>query len=142
VREHARWGDTQLKIHLARLVELEYLLIHRGGRGQSFEYELLFDGEAHGDAAHVSGLLDIEALKQDYDGERSGPEAVRSGSGRGAVGGQSVGGRGEEVHAGAEKTRVLADSAASGVKTQGSENAVRSARSASYLQTVAATPRG
>ena len=35
------WGDTQLRIHLARLVELEYLLVHRGGRGQSFEYELL-----------------------------------------------------------------------------------------------------
>ena len=29
VREYTRWGDTQLKIHLARLVELEYLLIHR-----------------------------------------------------------------------------------------------------------------
>jgi len=41
VREHTSLGDTQLKIHLARLVELEYVLMHRGGRGQSFEYELL-----------------------------------------------------------------------------------------------------
>jgi hypothetical protein len=46
VRESTKWGDTQLKIHLARLVELEYLLIHRGGRGQSFEYELLRRGGA------------------------------------------------------------------------------------------------
>src|SRR5205823_2417304 len=37
VREYTRWGDTQLKIHLGRLTELEYLLVHRGGRGQSFE---------------------------------------------------------------------------------------------------------
>ena len=27
------WGDTQVKIHLARLVEMEYLLVHRGRRG-------------------------------------------------------------------------------------------------------------
>ena len=53
VREHTRWGDTQLKIHLARLVELEYLLVHRGGRGQSFEYELLYDGAARAMRAHV-----------------------------------------------------------------------------------------
>src|SRR6185312_14543939 len=72
VREYTRWGDTQLKIHLGRLTELEYLLIHRGGRGQSFEYELLFDA-AHGSPAdgmlksgtpHVSGLIDVEALRQ------------------------------------------------------------------------------
>ena len=44
VREYTCWGDTQLKIHLGRLVELEYVLVHRGGRGQSFEYELLYDG--------------------------------------------------------------------------------------------------
>jgi DNA primase len=41
LREVTKWGDTQLKIHLARLVELEYLLLHRGGRGLTFEYELL-----------------------------------------------------------------------------------------------------
>jgi DNA primase catalytic core len=89
VREHTRWGDTQLKIHLARLVELEYLLIHRGGRGQSFEYELVFDGPADGMAqslSHVSGLIDVEALRHAYDAERSG---VWSAPGRGSVGGWS-----------------------------------------------------
>src|SRR3989442_8010033 len=30
----------QLKIHLARLTELEYLLLHRGGHAQSFAYHL------------------------------------------------------------------------------------------------------
>jgi hypothetical protein len=94
VREHTRWGDTQLKIHLARLVELEYLLVHRGGRGQSFEYELLYDGAAQSQAAHVSGLIDVEGLRpergaQHYDVERSGSEDARSAPGRGAVGIQS-----------------------------------------------------
>jgi len=92
VREATKWGDTQLKIHLARLVELEYLLIHRGGRGQSFEYELLYDGAAAGHAAHVSGLIDVEALGN-YDAERSGSSDPRSEVSRGAVGGLSVGSR-------------------------------------------------
>ncbi|MGH9266847.1 MAG: hypothetical protein ACRD0D_01585 [Acidimicrobiales bacterium] len=35
VREHSAWGDTQLKVHLARLVELELVVVHKGGRGQS-----------------------------------------------------------------------------------------------------------
>ena len=93
VREHTRWGDTQLKIHLSRLVELEYLLVHRGGRGQSFEYELLYDGAVHGDAAHVSGLIDVEALRHAYDGQRSGSHDTQSAPGRGAVGTRSVGGQ-------------------------------------------------
>jgi hypothetical protein len=92
VREHTKWGDTQLKIHLARLVELEYLLVHRGGRGQSFEYELVFDGTAASDMRHLSGLIDIEAL-HGYDAERSALEASRSGSGRPAVGERSAAGR-------------------------------------------------
>jgi len=71
VREHTRWGDTQLKIHLARLVELEYVLTHRGGRGQSFEYELLYDG-AGDDTRHLSGLIDVEALRCIYDAKWSG----------------------------------------------------------------------
>jgi hypothetical protein len=34
VRERIGIGHTQLKVHLARLVELEYVLVHHGGRGQ------------------------------------------------------------------------------------------------------------
>jgi DNA primase len=93
VREHTRWGDTQLKVHLARLVELEYLLVHRGGRGQSFEYELVFDGEANTDARHASGLIDVEALKHAYDAQRSGSDEVQSGPGRGTAGTLSAAGR-------------------------------------------------
>jgi DNA primase catalytic core len=96
LRDATRWGDTQLKIHLARLVELEYLLVHRGGRGQSFEYELVFDGEIAGDARHASGLIDVDALRHAYDAQRSGASAPRSATGRAAVGGLSAGGQGTE----------------------------------------------
>jgi DNA primase len=112
VREATKWGDTQLKIHLARLVELEYLLIHRGGRGQSFEYELLYDGDTRG-AAHVSGLIDVEALSN-YDAERSGVTDRRSGSSRDAVGGASVGGRVPDDLVPLEENRPLRPASANG----------------------------
>ncbi|OKP00288.1 CHC2 zinc finger domain-containing protein [Xenorhabdus eapokensis] len=54
LRDAVQWGDTQLKVHLSRLVEMEYLLLHR--RGLTFVYELLFDG-ADSDTAHLSGLI-------------------------------------------------------------------------------------
>ena len=44
VRAHTGWGHTQLKTHLHRLEELEYLIVHHGGRGQTFVYELNWSG--------------------------------------------------------------------------------------------------
>jgi predicted transport protein len=38
VRDWTKWGNTQLKIHLGRLMEMEYLLVHRGKQGQGFVY--------------------------------------------------------------------------------------------------------
>jgi DNA primase catalytic core len=64
-REVRAWtgqSDTQTRAHLDRLVELEYLLTHRGQRGQSFEYELVYDGDG-GDAAHLAGLIDTATIK-------------------------------------------------------------------------------
>ena len=62
VRAATGWGDTQLKIHLHRLEELEYLLIHRGGRGQSIVYELMFTRPSDGGKPVLGGLIDIEKL--------------------------------------------------------------------------------
>ncbi|CAE6789170.1 CHC2 zinc finger domain-containing protein [Paraburkholderia domus] len=84
VREATRWGDTQLKVHLARLVELEYVLTHRGLRGLTHEYELRYDGVDDG-RPHLMGLLD----PLDNDANRSGLDEDRSGSGRGMVGTRS-----------------------------------------------------
>ena len=63
VRERTGWGDTQLRVHLTRLLDLEYLIAHRGMRGQSYEYELAFDGDASTDAPHLTGLIDAADLE-------------------------------------------------------------------------------
>jgi DNA primase catalytic core len=96
LRAAAGWGDTQLKVHLARLVDLEYLLIHRGGRGQSFVYELLYE-KADG-SRFVPGLIGIEKLRT-YDSRRSGQNEEQSGLGRPPVGGWSAPGRTEATPA-------------------------------------------
>ncbi len=57
IRCYSGWGQTQLRIHLKRLVDMEYLLVHRGGRGQAFEYELLWDGQGQDGQPFFSGLL-------------------------------------------------------------------------------------
>ncbi|MRT58243.1 toprim domain-containing protein [Enterobacteriaceae bacterium RIT693] len=80
VRASLNWGDTQLKIHLSRLLEMEYLVLYR--RGLTYEYGLLWDGEDSGQP-HLCGLLDVG------EANRSGSEAEQSAPGRGVVGGQS-----------------------------------------------------
>jgi DNA primase len=92
VRQYTGWGNTQLKTHLARLEDLEYLLVHHGGRGQSFVYELVFERSANDDKPVLPGLIDVERLR--YDENRSGLKEERSGSSRPQVGGMSGGGRG------------------------------------------------
>ena len=102
VRELTRWGDTQLKIYFARLVELEYLLAHGNGRRTACEYELLYDGSGDGQA-HLMGLIDPTELdaqpgnpidnRINNDGEWSDTNSEWSASGRGAVGMQSGHGR-------------------------------------------------
>ena len=91
-REALGWGDTQLKVHLARLVELEFLVAHTGGHKQPCGYELLYQGDDPEGRARLLGLLEVEALTTTGCGR--GEEALRSGCGRPAVGPQSGGGRG------------------------------------------------
>jgi DNA primase len=43
VRERLAWGETQLRVHLERLVALEYVVPHRGSRGKSYVYELAYE---------------------------------------------------------------------------------------------------
>jgi DNA primase len=95
IREALGWGDTQLKCHLARLVEMEHLLVHRVGRG--FAYELLWDGQGRDGSPFLAGLIDPEAEggldSRGYDSDRSGANGERAGSGRASVGPRSGGGR-------------------------------------------------
>ena len=82
VREYSGFGNTQLKLHLHRLEEMEYLLIHRGGRGASFVYELLYQGQ--GGDHFLPGLIDLN--NHDYDSNRSGVNSEKSGLSRPQVG--------------------------------------------------------
>jgi hypothetical protein len=96
VRERTGWCNTQAHTHLSRLVEMEYLLVHRGGNGQSFVYELVYEGQGQDGALFLPGLIDVEALRSKaYDGHLSGPQADLSGGFRPAFGPLSVGFRGE-----------------------------------------------
>lgn len=64
VRAAVGWGATQTRIHLDRLVELEYVAVHRGSPsgGPGFVYELLHDGQGADGAPHLPGLIDVSAL--------------------------------------------------------------------------------
>jgi hypothetical protein len=95
VREFTKWSDSQLKTHLHRLEELEYLIVHRGGRGQSFVYELFFEHQGGGRQPFLPGLIDFERLKNyQYDANKSGPNGEKSGSSLAQVWGVSGGGLG------------------------------------------------
>jgi DNA primase len=96
VRESTGFCHTQLKLHLQRLEELEYVLVHRGGRGQSFVYELLYQGEGKDGSPFLVGLLDSAKLAEvhEYEEKKSGSFTEKSGVGRPSVGGWSGPGRG------------------------------------------------
>jgi DNA primase catalytic core len=63
VRERTGWTDFQVRVHLDRLMQMEYVLSHRGRRGQCFVYELLYDGQGQDGKPFLIGLLDIESLR-------------------------------------------------------------------------------
>jgi len=90
IREVTGWGNTQLKVHLRRLEDMEYLLVHRGGRGQSFVYELLYDGKGKSGEAFLMGLIDTRKLQ--CDAKKSGLGPGKAGAGRSQVGAVSEGG--------------------------------------------------
>lgn len=95
LREETGWGDTQLKVHLRRLVEMEYLLVHRAEAGRGHLYELVWDGRGQRGGSILPGLIEPGALQR-YDSERSASEPARAGVGRPVVGAQSGGGRPNE----------------------------------------------
>jgi hypothetical protein len=70
------WSLTQVRVHLDRLVEMEYALIHHGGRGSSFVYELLYAGQGQTGEPFLLGLLDVATLRQPppYDPKVAGSE--------------------------------------------------------------------
>lgn len=76
LREAIAWGDTQLRLHLERLVELEYVLTHREGPGGKYVYELAYEVKDEA-RAQVAGLIDADALVALADAEAA-PTTAKS----------------------------------------------------------------
>jgi hypothetical protein len=102
IRAVTGWGDTQLKVHLGRLADLEYVLAHRVRQGQAHEYELVYAGEGETGAPFLMGLK--TARSHVYDADRSGLKGDRSGPGRPSAAPRSGAGRGNEMAAEREKS--------------------------------------
>ena len=63
IREATGLSNSQVGVHLTRLVELEYVYAHHGRNGQRFIYELAFDGETDNDKPQLAGLIDVAELQ-------------------------------------------------------------------------------
>jgi hypothetical protein len=85
LRQYTGWSYDQVRVHLERLVELEYVLVHQGGRGQRFVYELVFDGKGDG-KPYLSGLIDVARLRGEAS---SSPTTESLGGVDGNLGGPS-----------------------------------------------------
>jgi len=90
VRQFTGWGDSQLKKHLSRLEDLEYLALHRGAAGQTFVYALNFEMDESGKP--VLPGLSYGANRSRSEEGVSRFEAGLSPAGHGGVMGVSRGG--------------------------------------------------
>ena len=73
VRHRSGWTDFQVKKHMQRLEEMEYVLVHSGGRGKSIVYELLYQGEGNNGQPFLMGLINPKKLKSNRYDEQKKP---------------------------------------------------------------------
>jgi DNA primase len=138
LRDSAGWGDTQLRLHLDRLVQMEYLLAHRDGNGGRFVYELLYDGDV-AQTLHLSGLLDpaqLHAVRADC-----APTTAKSRGGTTQVAGQLRGDGGANaapLRSSVSRGRPIAARAAAKEAPFESENARHGANGHAPVVTVLA----
>lgn len=135
LREAIGWGDTQLRVHLERLVELEYVLAHREGAGGKFVYELVYEvgSEAR---AQLAGLIDVDALADTPTAQKSrGSDPEVAGRSRGDSG--QLAGRLRPIEMAAEPAsmRLGEEQSDGGDETRCSD---ANDKSTSYLQPLAA----
>ena len=62
VRERLGWSTTQVRAHLERLREMEYITARTGKMGSAFQYELLSDVNEEAENT-LTGLIDVKQLK-------------------------------------------------------------------------------
>ncbi len=65
IREYARWSDYQVKTHVRQLVDLEYLGVIHGRKGQQFQYCLYYDGEGRDGSTFIQGLKSVKQLRRE-----------------------------------------------------------------------------
>jgi DNA primase catalytic core len=63
LRNRCGMSDAAIRVHLERLVAMEYVRLVAGKNGQRFEYELLFDGDLSLSTPQRMGLIDVESLR-------------------------------------------------------------------------------
>ena len=63
IREDTGWTQTQIRRHLDRLADLEYVALRHGRNGIALQYELLIDANTEADGCAV-GLIDPDKLPQ------------------------------------------------------------------------------
>lgn len=63
LRERCGMSDAAVRVHLERLLAMEYVRPAVGRNGLKFEYELLFDGELDRSDPQLIGLIDVAALR-------------------------------------------------------------------------------
>lgn len=123
VRERTGWGNTQLKVHLGRLVEMEYVVAHRGRQGQGYVYELAWAAGLPGSAGAELRVLDEDGAALSASDASTTPTSRGSGEtsrgsagdfaggGRGVVGPWSAPGRGGAAHPNEQENSSIDDSA-------------------------------
>jgi len=84
------WSDRQLRRHLQRLVELEYVLPYRTGQRNGREYALLYDGQGREGETFLLGLLDASKLRQRQTGGQKSQSAPTPAGDRRPTGGTSA----------------------------------------------------
>jgi len=64
LRQAIGWSDFQVRSHLSKLVDLEYVVVHRGTFGGRYLYELLYAGEGQDGRPFLVGLADPAKLSE------------------------------------------------------------------------------
>jgi DNA primase catalytic core len=124
VMRSTRWSYDQVRVHLDRLVSMDYVLAHRGSRGAQFVYELVWRGEGSDGEPFVMGLseADGKAMTETLGGE--------SGDfGRPVGGASALAGAGVGTPAKSHPTRLSAESATKPEKPARYANGAASHRS-------------
>ncbi len=96
LREAWAMSDTQMRLHLERLVALEYVLSRRDGPGGRLVHELVYDGAGEDGRPFVPGLIDAGALGAATTSEVAALEGELAGRLRADRGPVAAGSRGAE----------------------------------------------